>query len=304
MATSLTRKGLVAASDKVIVAAQPALELVKLFTTDFTPDTAAEGTTISVKVFAADAKDFAKGTQNYVKATNTIKHADVVLNKDKISAYTLDDLDVLDEEFASCWNQFAPTAGRAVGNAFVKDVTGLLTYGKADSAKTLGGFALADFVALRAMAEQGGFDPADCTVILEPVAYAALVSVLPASIVGEGGVINGALVGSRFGFKSIIEGPTISKASGAEAQKGVGFIVPTGAIAIANRWKAPIKGAVGNTIEAGYSVDEETGIVIGTRVVVDAGDGVAAWSAEALYGCALAKQGDNKAPGFLQIVTA
>ena len=304
MATSLTSKGLIAASDKVIIAAQSSIEFVKLFTTDFSPDEATHGATVNVKVLAATAADFAKKTQNYVTATNTIEDADVVLNKDKISVYTLDDLDVIKDELSPVWDKFAPTAGRAIGRAFAGDVVSLLSYDKADSQKTLTGSALSNFVGLRALAEDAGFDPADCVVILEPVTYAALVSVLPASIVGAGGVVNSALVGAQFGFKAIIEGPSISKASAAEAQKGVGFIVPTGAVAVANRWKAPVKGAVGNTIEAGYSIDEETGLVIGTRVVVDGDNGEVAWSAEALYGVALAKQNKNGAPGFVQLITA
>ena len=46
MATSLTKKGLIAASDKVIVAARPALEIISQFTTDFSAEElSAEGGT-------------------------------------------------------------------------------------------------------------------------------------------------------------------------------------------------------------------------------------------------------------------
>lgn len=313
MATSLTKKGLVAVSDKIIIAAQPALELVKLFTTDFSPDPAKKGATVNIKVLSATAANFAKTSQNYVTSTNSIKYADVTLDKDKISVYTLDDLEVIEDELNPIWGSLGPTAGRAIGKAFIGDVTGLLTYSAAERQKTIAVSTFADFVKIRAAVEAENYDPADCVVILEPVTYAALISLMPASVVGEGGVVNSALIGQRLGFKAIIEGPTISKASGAAVsgvspQKGVGFVIPTNAIAVANRYKAPIKGATGNLVEAGYAMDEETGLVIGTRVVVNQADGECSWSSEALYGVALTKQtiggASNGAPGFLQLITA
>lgn len=307
MATSLTRKGLVAVSDKVILAAQPAMELVKLFATDFSPEPAAKGDTVNMKVLKATAADFAKSTQNYVTSTNTISYADVKLNKDKISVYTLDDMDDIDDELAAIWDRLGPTAGRAIGNAFIKDVCALLTYGKAESQKTIATAAFADFVKIRSAVENGGYDPADCVVLLVPEVYDALIALMPASVVGEGGVVNAGLIGSRLGFKAILNAPHIAKDSAASASKGVGFAIPTNAIAIANRDKKVLK-AGGNLVESGYSVDEETGLVIGTRVVVNPADGECSWAAEALYGMDLAKQTvgstSNGAPGYLQLVTA
>lgn len=296
MATSLTSKGLIAVSDKVIVAAQPAMELVKLFATDFTPDAARLGDTINVKVLSAQAADFAKGTQNYVTSTNTISYADVKLNKDKISVYTLDDLDNIGDDLAPIWDRLGPTAGRAIGNAFVKDIAGLLTVAGAEDTKTVTAATFADFVKIRSAIE-GTYDPADTVLLLKPEYYDTLISLLPASVVGEGGVINSGLIGARLGFKAVVNAPNITGA-------GVGYAVPTDAIVVANRDKAVIK-AGGNLIESGYAIDEETGLVIGSRVVVNPADGECAWSAEALYGVALAKQTvggkSNGAPGYIAL---
>ena len=296
MATSLVSKGLIAASDKVIIAAQPAMELVKLFATDFSPDAARLGDTVNMKVLKATAADFASGSQNYVTSTNTISFADIKLNKDKISVFTLADKDNITDDLAPIWDRLAPTAGRAIGKAFVQDVAGLLTVAAADKTITNAAASFADFAKLRSGVEGEGYDPADTVLVLTPSYYDALISFLPNSVVGEGGVVNSGLIGARLGFKAIVNAPNITGAA-------VGYAVPTDAIAIASRYKAAIKEG-GNLLEAGYAVDEETGLVIGTRVVANTDDGEYNWSAEALYGVALAKQNGNGAPGFLAIANA
>ena len=74
MSTSLTKKGLIAASDKVIVAARPALEIISQFTADFSPEAVKPGTGVAVDVLTATAETFVKSTNNYAHATGTIKN--------------------------------------------------------------------------------------------------------------------------------------------------------------------------------------------------------------------------------------
>lgn len=308
MATSLTKRGLIAASDKVIIAARPALEMVKLFTTDFSTDAAKPGQVVSCKVMSATAADFAKGTQNFVKGTNAIKYADIRLTKHKISSYQLDDLDVLDDELAPCFANFAPTSGAAIRKEIVKAIMGLLTYSSAAAQKTVTGTGLAKFAGIRALVEAEELEPSDCVLVLEPVTYAELITALPASVIGNGGVVNTGVVGALLGFKAVIEAPNATKASGASASKGIGFVVPSGAVGIAARYYAPIKGVGGELLDAGETTDDETGFVFGTRVVQNAADGEVTWSVNALFGAALMKQtiegSPNGAPGYLQLVTA
>lgn len=313
MATSLTKRGLIAASDKVIIAARPALEMVRLFTTDFSTDAAKPGQVVSCKVMSATAADFAKGTQNFVKGTNAIKYADIRLTKHKISSYQLDDLDVLDDELAPCFANFAPTSGAAISKEIVKAIMDLLTYSSAAAQKAVTGTGLAKFAGIRALVEAENLDPADCVLVLEPVTYADLITALPASVIGNGGVVNTGIVGALLGFKAVIEAPNATKVSGAASggstpSKGIGFVVPSGAVGIAARYYAPIKGVGGELLEAGETTDDETGLVFGTRVVQNAADGEVTWSVNALFGAALMKQtisGEaNGAPGYLQLVTA
>ena len=77
MSTSLTKKGLITASDKVIVAARPALEIISQFTTDFSDEAVKPGTGIAVDVLTATAETFDKDSANYGHATGVIKNFQV-----------------------------------------------------------------------------------------------------------------------------------------------------------------------------------------------------------------------------------
>ena len=312
MGSSLRKKGLVAASDKVILAAEPALELVRLFTTDFSEKAAKKYDVINVKVLSAKASDFAKGSNNYTKEDNTADNADIRLTKHKKSTYGFDDLDDMEDELAAIWDKLGPKAGRALSKAIIQEICGCLTYAKADAQKQVASLTtLGAFTKIRSLVESANLDPEDCVVLLEPETYDTLIGLLPQNVVGEGGVVNSGLIGARFGFKSIVNAPNISKASGASAAKGVGFVVPTDALGIAGRYVKPIKEG-GNLLETGYTVDEKSGIIIGTRVVTAPDDGECYWTSECLFGAALMKQTHeidgksvaNGAPGFLQLVTA
>lgn len=317
MGSSLQKKGLIAASDKVILAAEPALELVRLFTTDFSEKAAKKYDVINVKVLSSLASDFAKGSNNYTKEDNTADNADIRLNKHKKSTYGFDDLDDMEDELAAIWDKLGPKAGRALSKAIIQEICGCLTYSKADAQKQVASLTtLGAFTKIRSLVESADLDPEDCVMLLEPETYDTLIGLLPQNVVGEGGVVNSGLIGARFGFKAIVNAPNISKASGATASdvtpsKGVGFVVPTDALGIAGRYVKPIKEG-GNLLETGYTVDEKSGIIIGARVVTAPDDGECYWTSECLFGAALMKQtheidGEdtpNGAPGFLQLVTA
>lgn len=317
MASNLNKKGLVAVSDKIILAAQPALEMVKLFVTDFSTDPGKQYETVNVKVLSGEAHDFVKGTANYSKGKGKADFADIILANHKVSNWTFDDIDALEDDIAPIWDNLGRSAGRALGKAFVKAAMDLLVYDKAEAQKTVSTSTFADFVKFRSAVEAAGYDPADTVLLLEPTTYDTLLGLLDFKATGQSEVVEGGIIGRRLGFAAILNAPNASKISGAASggvspEKGVGFAVPMGAIGFANRYKAPVRGAVGNLIEAGYTVDEETGIVIGTRVVVNQDDGEVTWNAETLFGAALMKQSHtisgsatpNGAPGFVQLVTA
>ena len=136
MATSLTKRGLLAASDKLILAARPALEVIKDFTLDLSDDAVKPGTGVVVDVATSTAEDFVKSTNNYKHATGTVKPVTVPVNIRKKSTFSLDDVDAIDDETSHLWDKFGPAAGRAVGSALIQAVTGLLTRTARETALT------------------------------------------------------------------------------------------------------------------------------------------------------------------------
>lgn len=292
--SSLTKKGILAAADKAIIAARPALEIVKNFATDFSADAVKPGTGVVVDVCKAVAEDFNEDSANYGHATNSCSPITVSANARKKSTFKLTDLDALEDETGAALEGDAIASGRAVGAELVKAVTGLLTASAASKQLALAGSTLADFFALRGLVENEKIDPATCVMLLKPTSFSALCAVLNAGIVGDASVVRGGIIGAALGFKAIYSAPTVTI-------DGAGVIVPENAIAVVNRVVAPVKGAVGGLLEYGEHVDEVSQMVTTHRVVYNAEKGAAFWTHEGLFGAALTKNGDNGAPGFFQI---
>ena len=304
MATSVTSQGLVAGADKVILAARPYLEFTKLFSTNFKAVGSAQYNAVAVNVLAAASENFGPGA-GYTHPTNTIKPATVTLSAHRKSTFTIGDVDAITNELAPCWAEMGPKAGEAIGKYAVQTIMSLLTYSNATAQITQATHsALADFTALHAAAMSKDLDPAQCVLILEPVAYSNLLAVLPSYVVGTPDVVRSGMIGQFVGFKAVVCSPNCSKVSAATpASNGWGFIVPEGAIAVADRIVTPVKEG-GNLIEFGTIEDEATGFAFGQRVVVDADQGTCSWSVDCLFGAALSKQTSNGAPGYYQIITA
>ena len=309
MGASLTKKGLKAAADKAIIAARPALEIVKNFTIDFSDEAVKKGTGVVVDVVTAVAEDYDKSSANYAHTTNTSVPVTVATDTRKKSTFELDDLDDLEDETGAALAGNAEASGRAIGSALIKSITGKLTAAAALSQYTLTGSTLADFFKIRAFVEKADVDPSTCVLMLLPDTYVALCSVLNAGIVGDGSVVRGAVIGQALGFKSVYSAPTCTDLSASETHKGVGFIVPENALAIVNRVVKPLKGTVGGLIEYGEHKDEVSGLVTTHRVIYDANTSTAYWTHEGLIGSKLTREviagsdptAYNGAPGFWQI---
>ena len=304
MATSVTSQGLVAGADKVILAARPYLEFIKLFSTNFAAINSAQYNAVAVNVLASSSEDFGAGA-GYTHPTNTIKPATVTLEAHRKSTFTISDVDAITNELAPCWAEMGPKAGEAIGKYVVQQVMGLLTYTAATAQIVQATHAtLTDFTMLHAAAISKGLDPTQCVLILEPVAYSNLLAVLPSYVIGTPDALRSGMIGQFLGYKAVVCSPNCSKLSAVTpASNGFGFIVPEGAIATANRIVTPVKEG-GNLIEFGTITDEATGFSFGQRVVVDADQGTCSWSVDCLFGKALSLQSSNGAPGFYQLITA
>ena len=306
MATSVTQNaGLVAAADKCILSIKPWLEFTKLFSTNYAPMDGQKFSAVAVEVLSSDSEDFDPGTgKNYCHSTNKIAPATVTLATHRKSTFTVSDRQAVENEFAPCWSQFPVKAAEAVGKYAVQSIMGLLTYTNRDAAITQATYAaLADFTAIWGKVLAAGYDPRQCVLILTPTAYAALLAALPAYVIGDDQILRSGMIGEFLGFKAVVPSPNASTASGESADNGIGFVVPEGAVATANRIVTPVREG-GGLVEFSTATDEATGFSLGFRTVVNACDGECSWTADCLWGAALTKQSSNGAPGYLQIVTA
>ena len=316
MATSLTSKGLVAVSDKTIIAARESIELVKLFVTDFTAKPEAKYQKVRVNVLKGAIGDFTVGTNNYTTGTaGEVNYADIALEKDEISKWAFTDKDFMEDEFNPEWGTLGPASGRKIAKNFVTNAIGKLTYtaagtaGQLSMAASVGALTFADFVSAWAKVNAKGYDPAECVVVLEPTAYAQLKLVADYKTTGISSLNIAQSLGALLGFKAVICAPNVSKYSASGVQNGFGFVVPENALGIVNRVKKAAKDG-GNLLEYGETIDDETGLAVSTRVVANTGDGEYVWSMECLHGAALMKQTitvgdttkDNGAPGILQLI--
>lgn len=306
MATSVSSNaGLVAAADKCILALKPFVEFTKLFSTNYAPVNGEKFSAIAVEVLSSDSEDFDPSTgKNYCHSTNKIAPATVTLATHRKSTFTISDRNAIENEFAPCWAKLGPKAAEAVGKYAVQSIMSLLTYSNATAQITQATYAsLADFTAIWGKALALGLDPRQCVLLLAPGAYAALLSVLPAYVIGDDRILRSAMIGEFLGWKAVVPSPNASLESASGTNNGYGFIVPEGAIATANRIITPVREG-GGLIEFSTASDEATNFSLGFRTVVDACNGECSWTAECLWGAALSKQSSNGAPGYYQIKTA
>ncbi len=306
MASSFTSPGLILASNQAIMEAQRAVALAKLFSTDFSAELQGVGRTLSVPVFSGAATVFDEATNDYETTDGSIVPVKVSLDTVVKVTYKLSQQDLLELDRSST----ARNCGIAGGRAIARKIEELIV-GKLDCANRVAeveGFTPAKLGQALAAAQENGIDPATCVVILNPKTYGALLDANTNNAAIQGDDIAGSL-GRKYGCKAIVCSAKVSNVStaavsgGAEAvTKGVGFIVPDAAIAVAGRG---IEQAVdGLYQEYGTQSDEKSGLAVTAFVHGTPGKNARFMNVAALLGAALTRTEANKAPGYLQLVKA
>lgn len=298
MASSLTSPGLKAVSDKCLIALRPYLTRLSGFTLDCSPDFLGRTKHVAVPVVAGAAETFgAEASKNYAHTTGTLKYVDVNASTHTKATFSLTDTDCLEVDDAAMWTNFARAGADVIGAAIVKGAMALLTDASAADTLTLAaaGVTVANIAGLAAGVMAKGIDPAQCTLLLKPDSFFALVGSLPASVYGSADVIKaGRIDGALLGFAEIAVAPDITTT-------GVGFVVPRSALAIATRVPKPPKDGAGY-VEIGSQTDEITGFTLGVRVHVSPDVGETFLNIEALYGGALTAGAGG--PGYYKVAAA
>lgn len=305
MASSFTSPGLILASNQAIMEAQRAVALARLFSTDFSAELQGVGRTLSVPVFSGAATVFDEATNDYETTDGSIVPVKVSLDTVVKVTYSLSQQDLLELDRSSTARNCGIAGGRAIARKIEELIVGKLDC--ANRVAAVASFTVAKLGKALAAAERAGIDPATCVVILDPDTYGELLDANTSNAAIQGDDIAGSL-GRKYGCKAIVSSAKVSAVSTAKVgdtaavEKGVGFIVPDAAIAVAGRG---IEQAVdGLYQEYGTQSDEKSGLAVTAFVHGTPGKNRRFMNVAALLGAALTRTASNGAPGYLQLVKA
>lgn len=299
MASSLTSPGLILASNKAIMEAQRGIAFASRFSTDFSAELQGEGKTISVPVFSGDATVFNEDDNDYETTDGSIIPVQVTLDSIVKVTYKLSQGDLLEVEKSSTSRNCGIAGGRAIGRKLEELVMARLDYAHAKAQAT--SFQVSKLGKAIAVAEKNEIDPATIVAVLDPDAYGDLLDANSNNPAIQGNDIPGAL-GAKYGIKAILCSAKVSKYSAEAVQKGAGFLVADAAIAIAGRG---IEQAVdGLYSEYGTTTDENSGLTVTSFVHGTPGKNNRFMNVAALLGVKRTLESSNKAPGYIQLVTA
>ena len=299
MADSLTSPGLILASNKAIMEAQRGIAFAKNFATDFSSELQGIGKTIKVPVFSGDATVYADADNDFETTDGSIIPVDVTLDTLVKVTYSLGMMDLLEVDKSSTSRNCGVAGGRAIGRKLEELVCALLTYTNRKAAAT--SFQVSKLGKAIAAAEKEDLDPASLVAVLTPDAYGDLLDANTNNAAIQGDDIASAL-GRKYGIKAILCSAKVSVESASGVNKGAGFLVADSAIAIAGRG---IEQAVdGLYSEYGTTSDEGSGLAVTSFVHGTPGKNKRFMNVAALLGAKLTRTVSNKAPGYIQLVTA
>lgn len=303
MADSLTSPGLILASNQALLEAQRGIAFVKHFATDFSADLQSVGKTVSVPVFSGDATVYSEteGAVNDFETTDgSIIPVQVSLDTLVKVTFSLGMMDLLEVDKSATSRNCGLAGGRAIGRKLEELVLALLTYEGAKAQAT--GFTVEKLGKAIATAEKNDLDPATLVAVLSPDAYGELLDANTANAAIRPGDDIAAALGAKYGIKAILASAKVSAASSASASKGAGFLVADSAVAIAGR--AVEQAVDGTYAEYGTVTDEGSGLAVTAFVHGSPARNKRYMNVAALLGAKLTRTAANKAPGFIQLVTA
>ena len=299
MSDSLTSPGLILASNKAIMEAQRGIAFVKNFATDFSAELQGIGKTIKVPVFSGDATVYADADNDFETTDGSIIPVDVTLDTLVKVTYSLGMMDLLEVDKSSTSRNCGIAGGRAIGRKIEELIMGKLDYSHATAQAT--SFQVSKLGKAIATAEKNDLDPATLVAILNPDAYGDLLDANVNNAAIQGNDIAAAL-GAKYGIKAILCSAKVSTYSAQAVQKSVGFLVADSAIAIAGRG---IEQAVdGLYNEYGVETDEKSGLPVTSFVHGTPGKNARFMNTACLLGAKRTLESSNKAPGYIQLVTA
>ena len=279
MATTHTNVGLQIYSNKVIAEIRRKLAAVFAFSLDLSDEAKQVGDKVRVPLITADAADEFNSVSNNYKATKSdLTDREVAIDKRKLAKFGIDDLQAAIHN-PNWWERKAEANANACALAALTDILSLVTgdnFGDDTEDKValaLAGVSLKGIASVRAAAVKKGLNPAMSALVLNSDYYSALLGVLDSAAYGGAEAIRTGVIPNLLGFAKIIEAPTMTLA---------GFVCHPDAIAVANRYLAPVEPR--SYQEVGTAKDEDSGLPVGVRTYGDPDTGLLPVSCELAFG--------------------
>lgn len=258
---------------------------LRAFSLDMSPAPAQPGAKVTVPVFATKAATSFSGS--YAGADSTVTGVDVVLNQHLFASAHVTDREVA-ESSVDYLSNLGKQNGRGVAKGVLDYVFGLVTaanFGNAAGDKLVqasSGFTAATVADLRQKAIAKGMVPSDCALVLNSTYFTALLkdTTLTSSMFGGPEAVRTGHIPSLFGFRAVIEAPTLP----ANSENLGGFVAAPQAIAVAFRYLRPY--STEGLADSGMVSDEATGATLGFRVIPEQLAGKTHYVTEALFGAA------------------
>lgn len=286
MATTHTNIGLQIYSQKVIMEIRRKLAAIFAFSLDLSDEARQVGDTIRVPLITADpAADFDAATHNYKATKSNLTDREVKIDRRKLAKFGIDDLQAASYS-PNWWERKAEASANACALAALSDILSLVTTDNfGDDAEdkvslALGAVSLKGIAAVRAAAIKKGLNPAMSALVLNSDYYSALLGCLDSASYGGAEAVRTGVIPNLLGFAKIIEAPTMILP---------GFVCHPDAIAVANRYLAPVEPR--SYQDVGTATDEDSGLTVGVRRYGDPDTGLLSVSCELAYGREVGNQG-------------
>lgn len=281
MATLNTNVALEIYADKVIEGLKKALAPIRAFSLDLSNAALKVGDTVRVPKIVADAAAAYNATTNNYKATAAnLYDIEVVIDQRLLAKFGIDDAQAANY-LPAWWERKAEANVYAVASAALDDILGLVTaanFGDTSADKltlSLSGFSKTGVGPIRAAAIAKSLQPRLSTLVLAPDFFSALLASLDSSIYGGTEAIRTGAIPNLLGFRQVIECASLPTGLN-------GFVCHPDAIAIANRYLAPVNPESYSQVTS--ATDEDTGLTVGIRRYGDPDTGLESISCELCYG--------------------
>lgn len=283
MANTLTNTQNQIIADGAISEFNLALAPLRAFSLNLSPAPNTPGKKVTVPVFPTRTAGAFAG--DYSGGDSSVSGVDITLDQHLFDASHVTDIEVAESSIDYLSN-FGRQSGRAVAKGVLDYFFGLVlaaAFGNGaadklvDAPATFNAQSVAD---LRKKAIAKGLVPSDSALVLNSDYFTSLLkdTTLTSSFYGGSEAVRSGNIPSLFGFRQIIEAPTL----GTNGENLGGFVAAPQAIAGAMRYLRPV--SIEGLADSGMVSEETTGAVLGYRVIPEQLAGKTHYVAEALFG--------------------